>query len=142
MKVSKVGSTKDISSTSKKKKASGSGTAFAQALQEGQASGTSSVHEVQNVGNVDAVFAVQEVTDSLDGRSRGLLCQYGEDVLEDLDDLRIGLIEGAVSKDRLTSLARKLREKRQQSDDVELNSIIDEIELRAEVEVAKLTRKL
>jgi hypothetical protein len=37
-------------------------------------------------------------------------------------------------------LAQRLRQKRQQSDDPKLNAIIDEIELRAEVEIAKLTR--
>jgi len=141
MKVSKVGSAKDVSSTSKKKKTSGSDGSFARALHEGQSADVSGVHEGQAIGTVEAVFAVQEVSDSLDGRSRGLLMQHGSDVLDGLDDIRLGLLDGSISKEKLTSLARKLREKRQQSDDPKLNEIIEEIELRAEVEVAKLTRK-
>jgi len=37
-------------------------------------------------------------------------------------------------------LAQSMRQQRRQSDDPQLNQIIDEIELRAEVEIAKLTR--
>ena len=33
-----------------------------------------------------------------------------------------------------------IRQRRQRSDDPQLNEIMDEIELRAEVEIAKLTR--
>ncbi|MAF94951.1 MAG: hypothetical protein CMM60_04265 [Rhodospirillaceae bacterium] len=51
-------------------------------------------------------------------------------------------LEGLLEKIHFFSnlLARKLRQKRQDSDDPRLNEIIDEIELRAEVEVAKPTR--
>ncbi|HIM25535.1 MAG TPA: hypothetical protein EYM29_08005 [Rhodospirillales bacterium] len=68
--------------------------------------------------------------------------QYGDDLLNRLDDLRLAILDGVLSKDKLTELAHNLRQKRQNSDDPKLNEIINEIELRAEVEVAKLTRDL
>ena len=68
--------------------------------------------------------------------------QYGDDLLNRLDDLRLAILDGVLSKDKLTELAHNLRQKRQNSDDPKLNEIIDEIELRVEVEVAKLTRDL
>ena len=68
--------------------------------------------------------------------------QYGDDLLNRLDDLRLAILDGVLSKDKLTELVHNLRQKRQNSDDPKLNEIINEIELRAEVEVAKLTRDL
>ena len=68
--------------------------------------------------------------------------QYGDDLLNRLDDLRLAILDGVLSKDKLTELAHNLRQKRQNSDDPKLNEIINEIELRAEVEIAKLTRDL
>ena len=95
-----------------------------------------------SVGAVDSILAVQEVPTSTDGRSKGLMFQYGEDILGRLDELRLAILGGVLSKDKLAELAQALRQKRKLSDDPKLNEIIEEIELRAEVEVAKLTRDL
>ena len=48
---------------------------------------------------------------------------------------------GRFSKEKLADLAQRLRQKRQQSTDPKLNEIIHEIELRAEVEIAKYSRR-
>jgi len=144
MKISKVGSTQE-SASAKKKKSSAKAGKFADELQAAHGAGaTASAHEVEGsapMGAVESILAVQEVPDATDGRSRGLLRQYGKDLLERLDEIHLAILTGAVSKERLAELARKLRQKRQQSDDTRLNEIIDEIELRAEVEIAKLTRE-
>ncbi len=143
MKISKAGSSKQAASTKKKKAAAKAGE-FAEHVR-----GTADVHAAGDVhtvegtakaGAVDAVFAVQEVPDATDGRSKGLLFKYGDDLLDRLDELRLEILAGAISKEKLTELAQKLRQKRKETDDPKLNEIIDEIELRAEVEVAKLTR--
>ena len=55
-----------------------------------------------------------------------------------LDDIRQGLLLGAVPKDKLNILVHAVREKREALDDPRLNTILDEIELRASVELAKL----
>ena len=143
MRISKVGSSKQSAATKKKKSMAKAGefaervrgTAGASAVDSPQA-----VEGTAPVGGVESILAVQEVPDATDGRSRGLLKQYGDDLLDRLDEFRLAILTGTISKDRLTELAKKLRQKRQDSDDPRLNEIIDEIELRAEVEVAKLTR--
>jgi len=86
------------------------------------------------------VFAVQANADATDHRSRGLVVGYGNDLLNRLEQIRLGLLVGRISKERLQEMARRLREKRQTSDDPRLEELIKEIELRAEVEIAKLTR--
>ena len=62
-------------------------------------------------------------------------------ILDRLEELRLGILIGRFSKDKLADLAQRLRQKRQQSTDPKLNEIIHEIELRAEVEIAKYSRR-
>ena len=145
MKVRETGTAPSAGPTRRKKKADAQKGVFAEKLRNAQAgSGAEAAAEPAAepaaLPTVDSILAVQEVPDVADGRSRGLLRQHGDDLLNRLDELRLAILAGTVAKDELTELAQKLRQKRQQSDDPKLNEIIDEIELRAEVEIAKLTR--
>ena len=142
MKVSKTGGTKETRSTSKKGLVSDSGEAFSESLKSAQG-GTALASIVGSgmVGNVDALFSVQEAPDAIDPRSRKQAITYGEDLLRRLDELKLGVLNGSMPKEKLTDLAQYLRQKRQSSDDLLLNEIITEIELRAEVEIAKLSRR-
>ena len=92
------------------------------------------------VGGLESILAAQEVPDALGGPSKGILVRYGDELLDHLDELKLAILGGVVSKEKLANLAQMLRQKRQTCDDPRLNSIIDEIELRVEVEVAKLIR--
>jgi len=94
-----------------------------------------------SVFSVGSILSVQETLDATGESAKNKLRRFGNDVLDYLDEVRLGILEGSVSKENLTDLARMLREKREQTDDPRLNTVIDEIELRAEVEIAKLTRK-
>jgi hypothetical protein len=89
---------------------------------------------------VEAILAVQEVPDSTEERSRGLVRKYGDDLLDRLETLRRDVLAGRVPKEGLADLAHALRLQRGKADDPRLNDIIKEIELRAKVEIAKLTR--
>jgi len=141
MKVTRVDSSKATTTSRRKSPTPGAGGSFADHLQEVAATseGTAFV-ESQNVTAVESIVAVQETPDATEERSRGLLRQYGDNVLDRLDDLRRQVLLGVVSKERLVDLARTLRTRRQTTEDPRLKEIIDEIELRAEVEIAKLTR--
>lgn len=139
MKVSDVGPTKATSATSKKKKTAGGD--FADHLKEtAAASETAEAIDTPTVSGVDAIVAMQSAPDATQERSRGLIQQHGEDLLDRLDALRHRLLMGSIPKDELVELAQTVRSRRHQSDDAKLNEIIDEVELRAEVEIAKLTR--
>lgn len=145
MKISKVGSSKQAASIKKKRSAANAGDFAEQVRGSGavsDADGAQALDGAGAVGTVDDVLAVQEVPGAADGRSKGVLFQYGGDLLDRLDELMLAILAGVVSKERLTELAQKLRQKRQETNDPRLNEIIEEIELRAEVEVAKLTRNL
>ncbi len=141
MRVSELGSSKAVAPGRRKKAASGKGGAFALRLREvtGAAEVAGGI-ESPPVRAVESILAVQEVSDATEERSRGLAKRYGDAVLDRLDALRHDLLMGAVSKDKLAGLAQAMRAQRRTSADPRLNEIIDEIELRAEVEIAKFTR--
>lgn len=87
------------------------------------------------VGAVEALLALQEVRDSAQGRGR--LVARGYDLLRRLEEIRLSLLAGAIPRDRLHELLAAVRARRGQVDDPELAALIDEIELRASVELAK-----
>lgn len=82
------------------------------------------------------LLAIQESHDYPSEQRKALL--HGDTLLEELEQLQIGLIQGSISEDALLSLTKLLNNPRPAIDDVELNRILDEIDLRAAVELAKL----
>lgn len=91
-----------------------------------------------SLGKVDALLALQEVPDSLTGEARAK--RRGEDLLDELEQLRLGLLSGTLPRAQLVRLNRLLAERREQIHDPRLAAIVAEIELRAAVELAKLER--
>lgn len=87
---------------------------------------------------MQALVALQEVPEPLRGRRADV--QYGHDVLDALEALRLALVLGRVPGARLAALSTMVREKRARCDDPRLADLLAEIELRAEVELAKLGR--
>jgi hypothetical protein len=141
MKITDLGSAKGVATT-KRAKAAGKGSEFAERLKEAVAAGSGTVVETPAPATVESLLAVQEAPDAASERSRGLARRYGHDLLDRLEEIRLGLLAGAIPKERLAAIAQAVRQRRQKTDDPKLNAIIDEIELRCEVEIAKLTRPL
>ncbi|OFX12526.1 MAG: flagellar assembly protein FliX [Alphaproteobacteria bacterium RIFOXYD12_FULL_60_8] len=94
------------------------------------------------VTDVDSILAAQTVGDSLSEETRRRLMRRGEELLDRMEEIRHGLLRGHIPKDRLIQIAQMVRQKREQGTDPQLAAILDEIELRAEVELAKLSRAL
>ena len=82
------------------------------------------------------MLALQEVSDSTTRRGRAL--ERGATMLERLDDIRHGLLLGVVPREKLKALVQMVQGRRERSDAPRLAAILDEIELRAAVELAKL----
>lgn len=84
--------------------------------------------------SIDPLFATRHATDRSGRRAK----QRAEDILDRLEEIRVGLLTGAISRDRLQSLDDLVKQHREQVMDPRLTEILDEIELRARVELAKL----
>jgi hypothetical protein len=104
----------------------------------GQTDAPTSVSGGNPIGSVDALLAAQSV-DATDSEGRRKARVRGDDILDRLDELRHGLLEGTLTRGQIMALRTLVRSRRANLADPKLNEILDEIELRAEVELAKLS---
>ncbi len=81
-------------------------------------------------------MTLQEVGTPLERRRRA--AARGVRLLDALDNLKIGLLDGLLPRGAVESLAREAREQRGMTDDAGLDAVLAEIETRAAVELAKL----
>ncbi len=88
------------------------------------------------LSSVDALLSLQEVDDVTERKSRAKKRASG--LLDELDSIRHGLLMGEIPPHQLHLLRDKVASSRPEVDDPQLTSILDDIELRAEVELAKL----
>jgi Class II flagellar assembly regulator len=88
------------------------------------------------IAAVDTILALQEIEDSTDSRARYV--DHGEHVLKLLDEVRIGLLAGGIPRAMLNRLAAAVSKRREAFADPKLQDVLDEIDLRARVELAKL----
>ena len=88
------------------------------------------------IAAVDNILMLQGVDDSASGRSRGLT--HAENLLDMLDEVRDGLLAGGIPRMTLNRLANAVSRRQEGFADPKLQNVLDEIELRAKVELAKL----
>lgn len=101
----------------------------------GEANETAAPGQAVATKSVDALVAVQEVGDR-DGNARRAR-DRAEEMLEKLEAIRNGLLMGGIPTDQLRRLADMASERREAFTDPRLSEILDDIELRARVELAK-----
>ena len=89
-----------------------------------------------SVMGVDALIALQDVGGPLERRRRAV-GRAGR-LLDVLDGLKVALLDGNIGGDDLVRLKSAISEQRAATDDPKLEALLDEIETRAAVELAKL----
>lgn len=98
---------------------------------------TGSLAPVGATASLDAVLALQGVEDATQAPRRAV--RRGRSLLDTLDELRADLLAGRVDSEKLDRLAGLLSEGRE-AGHKELDALLDDIELRVRVELAKLGR--
>jgi hypothetical protein len=118
-------------------------TGFADALSAAEAAagvdaagGVEATTSIAAVGGIGALLGAQEVSEH-EVRKRKAVRQ-GRVTLEALEQLRDALLIGTLPLSTLTRLEALVAEERGRTNDPVLQQILDEIELRAAVELAKL----
>ena len=90
----------------------------------------------KSAGNIDALLALQGVEeDPVERRKRSVV--RGRGALDVLDDLKIGLLSGNLNSATVNRLRDAAANLKSSSGDPGLDSVLSEIELRVEVELAK-----
>ena len=88
------------------------------------------------IAALDSILMLQGMDDSTQGRSKGLA--HGEQLLDLLDSVRDGLLAGEIPRATLNKLAAAVTRRHEAFADPRLQDVLDQIELRAHVELAKL----
>lgn len=136
----KITYTPPVKATDKTRKKSGSSSASDVDF-EGFLSGTDEANatsSTQATSGVNTFLFMQEVSDEEVARQRAM--QHGKQVIQGLEQLHRDLLMGAVPLSTLTRLQTTIDRQRETFTDPRLKQLLDEIELRAAVELAKLER--
>ncbi len=140
MKISGPSNVSSATGSAGARKTSGEGFTLAGAEETGTAPGASRLLGVSAVSTVDALIALQQVDEPL-GRRRRAVRRAGR-LLDELDQLKLGLLSGEIGESDLHRLAAAVREQREATSDPALEAVLDQIEARAAVELAKLEAQI
>lgn len=135
MKVTSYGTIKPTTTT--RRREGTSATSFSSFLSSASApSSSSAASEVNATAALSGLLALQEISE--EERKKERLVKQAKDMLDSLERLRQQLLMGEIPADMLSELSRKLSEEKQQVSDPKLMIVIEDIELRLAVEMAKL----
>ena len=87
------------------------------------------------VAGLSALMALQGVESATERRRRAI--RRGGGLLDRLDELKLALLSGEAGEGALERLGQGLREARTEDDDPGLTDLLNQIDLRAAVELAK-----
>ncbi len=117
-------------------------TAFSGLIEDtDEIAGTSGAAGASSIARLDALLSVQEAGDSTSEEAAKRAKKRGLQLLDELERLRMGLLTGEVTQAQLGQLERMLQGHRDKVIDPMLNRVLDEIDLRVQVELAKFSRR-
>lgn len=138
MRTSGISGSRRIETTRHGKVSSAGGRPFADHLSAGSAADAGQVLAPSSVTVIDGLLTVQEVVNDPEQETRRQALRHGAEVLHQLDDLRHDILAGRVPEARLRALASTLATRIALATDPDLAAVLEEIHLRAAVELAKL----
>ncbi len=137
MKVEGPNSTRQTSSTSRKGKISDGAGGFGDFLSEGpqETGGSGATH---SIAHIDTLLAVQEAENPTERAARKRMKQRADDILSELDKMRLALLTGRLTVGHVIDIADVVAQHREKVMDPRMTAILDEIDLRAQIELAKM----
>lgn len=98
--------------------------------------GTAHLHAI---AGIDVLVALQGVEDQAERRRRAV--RGGRSALDALDALKLGLLDGSLDQPAMNRLKAVAAELAVGTGDERLDQVLAEIDLRVQVEIAKLSRR-
>ncbi|MEX0583813.1 MAG: flagellar assembly protein FliX [Sneathiella sp.] len=135
MKVGGPGRASSASGSKGGKAAQKSGAKFSVESEPVESAAAGGVASSSPISSIEALVALQGFDDEPRNNKRAIA--KGEDLLARLETLRDGMLSGTLSVDKLKQLQETLSGYKTDGADPELKQIINEIEVRAAVELAK-----
>ena len=139
----RISQTKAVGATKSKSKAvrsSNGGAVFSLEPSSGPSQTAPSTHVASSlpIGDISALLAVQGDERQ---RARADAVVRGHETLDALDALKVDVLSGQVTRQKLVHLATLAENQRKNLGDPGLMNILDHIELRARVELAKFEKR-
>jgi len=136
MKIEGPKQTGAASKSKKSSKTSGTGS-FSDFIASGPKE-SAATSATQSIASVDALLAIQGAEDPTERASRGRMRERAMSVLEELDKIRLAMLGGNLTIGHMVDIADVVASHRERVNDPKLTAIMDEIDLRAQVELAKM----
>ncbi len=136
MKITQTGPTRSTTLRRRGHADSAKSTGFTEHLTESNSD--AAVHHTggaARANNVESLLAIQEVGDTTEGAKKAR--ERGGRILDRLDEIRHDLLMGTLTPAKLDELGRMVTRQRVMVEDPRIKEVLDEIELRAAVELAK-----
>jgi hypothetical protein len=96
----------------------------------------------QAISKVDALLAVQGVDSATEGKKRAQVRERADKILRQMDHMRLAILTGNLTIGQVIDIADVVASHREKINDPELTAVLDEIDLRAQIEIAKMRKAM
>ncbi|MBC6981778.1 flagellar assembly protein FliX [Caulobacter sp. 17J80-11] len=136
MKINGTGGPSSVGASRPSRASAGGGFSVGSAGESRESAPAAKAGAVGGVSSVDALLALQATEGPLERRRRAM--GRASRILDRLDEIKLSMLGGgAAAGVALQDLAQAVREERAETDDTGLEGVLNEIETRAAVELAK-----
>lgn len=104
--------------------------------------GATGAAPTNSIARVDALLSVQGAESPTERAARKRMHQRGDDILSELDKLKLSLLTGTMTLGQVIDIADVVASHREKVADPRLTAILDEIDLRAQIEIAKVRKAM
>lgn len=129
-----------VKKSSKTKPADSGG--FGDFMSAGATKESSAAAAPKSITAVDALLAVQSVEDPTERATRKRMTLRADNVLKELDKLHMAMLSGQVKMSHMIDIADMVATHKERVTDSQLRDLLEEIDLRAQVELAKMRKSL
>lgn len=96
----------------------------------------------RSIARVDALLSVQAAESPTERAARRKMRERGEGILKELDRLRHAILTDTMTLGQVIDIADVVASHRERVNDPGLTAILDEIDMRAQIEIAKARKAL
>lgn len=141
MKIEGPSKTKGTSGTKKSGSVSGAEGSFEDFIAHAPKESASAA-PTRSIARVDSLLSVQAAESPTERSARRKVRERGESILKELDRLRHSILTGNMTLGQVIDIADVVASHREQVQDPKLTAILDEIDMRAQIEIAKARKAL
>lgn len=112
------------------------------AMVTGAAQNASGVGATQSIAKVDALLAVQGAESATERKAKRQMRERGDNILRQMDHLRLAILTGNLTIGQVIDIADVVASHREKINDPKMTAVLDEIDMRAQIEIAKLRKAM